>query len=157
MSSNPCVVCSAKKAHLLCDVCKSTVCKDCAVFLEESEFAFWEGRPDILKKATFCPYCYNKDVLPAIESFEEIYQRAKQMDIYTDKQTKETRLMSRKEKPIKVINGRDAETCLMRLAFLAAEKGFDTLIDVTTTQEKVRENNYQRSNWSIRGIPLKRN
>ena len=73
----------------------------------------------------------------------------KSVFVFFKTQSKETRMMSRKEIQVKVENCPDREETLMRLAFLAAFGGFNTLIDVELNSEKVRNSSsYQTSNWS---------
>ena len=62
--------------------------------------------------------------------------------------------MRRVEKPIKIIECDGREETLMRLAFLAAEKGYDTLVDVNIKSIKTGQNSYKKKMWSGSGIPI---
>lgn len=61
--------------------------------------------------------------------------------------------MSRKEAPIKIDNCDDREETLLRLAFVAAQKNFDGLVDVELASKKVRDGSYQTHKWSGSAVP----
>lgn len=61
--------------------------------------------------------------------------------------------MKRIEDPVVVNNCPDELETMMRLAFHAAEAGFNGLIDVEIINTKVRDGAYQTTTWSGSGIP----
>ena len=68
-------------------------------------------------------------------------------------QGKETRLISRKEKPYSVKDCADYNEAILRLAFFAVEAGFNSLLDVDLTSKKIIVAGYQSTVWSGTAVP----
>lgn len=152
-----CISCQKKvKAPVQCNKCSATVCKDCAVFIDPDDYIFFNSIPKILTKNTFCHVCFDREVDPLIQKYNDLMEQAKSMNIFMINQSKETRLMKRTEKPIRIEQAPDERELLLRLAFRAAELGFNTLIDVNVVSKKVRMGTYQTSIWSGQAIPVMR-
>ncbi len=105
-----------------------------------------------MSKGRYCGPCFEEKVNPEIEKYYETMRRAKQVNVFTKTQTKETRLVKRSEKPIRV-ECWDREEALLRLGFEAARAGFNGLVDVDVIYEKVRDHAYQTTRWIGVGIP----
>jgi hypothetical protein len=90
-------------------------------------------------------------------SYDETLQKARNILVYEKSQSKETRLMKRKTPPIAVQNCDDYDETVLRLAFLAAKAGFNAIIDVHVTSEKVRENSYQTTIFKGTAVPINLN
>lgn len=80
-------------------------------------------------------------------------KQAKDVQVFLNTQGKESRLIKRYEDPVLVTECRDHDETLLRLAFLAAEKGYNGLVDVAIVSKKIREGSYQKSVWQGSGIP----
>jgi hypothetical protein len=80
-------------------------------------------------------------------------EKARNILVFMKKQGKETRLIRRLEDPVRVLNCPDHDQTLMRLAFFAAQKNYNAIIDVDLVCEKVRTGSYQTLKWSGTGIP----
>ncbi|KYG70611.1 hypothetical protein AZI85_01350 [Bdellovibrio bacteriovorus] len=154
MENNVCCSCQKPKATLECGHCKSAVCKNCAQFLEKDTFSFLQVLSEELSHSTYCGACYDNHVAPQLADYSETMEEAKNVAVFFKTQTKETRLLKRKEKPFKVKDCPDREETLLRLAFLAAKAKFNGLIDVDIQSEKVLQGRYQSTKWSGTGIPV---
>lgn len=155
MSSDICAWCQKKKPTLQCGLCHVDLCKYCAQILDAEAFAYLAEKPEKLRHSVYCDGCYNKYVAEAFQNYQEIMEKARNVNVYLDNQGKETRLIRRIEKPLQIENCPDREIALMKLAFLAAEKGYETLVDVSVTYKKVGEGSYKKHNWQARGVPVK--
>ncbi len=114
-----------------------------------------EMLPDDLKNKTFCTNCYNQGVGERITEYFDVVEKAKKVNVFSKIQSKETRRIKRTQPPVKVDDCNDREEALLKLAFLAAEKGFDTLVDVDLKSKKVGEGKtYKKLVWSGVGIPV---
>lgn len=153
MTNLNCVTCGKSKNLLVCECCSTQVCKNCAHILSEEAFSFVSIKSDIMTKKIFCNPCYLSEVGPQLDLYENRLELAKDVNIYFSYQGKETRLMSRKEKSIQVLNCADREETLLRLAFMAVEKGFDTILDVQLVGEKQRMGSYQKTIYKAQGTP----
>lgn len=80
--------------------------------------------------------------------------RAENIIVFFKNQGKETRLIKRTEKPLRVTECDDREETLLRLAFLAAQNGFNGLIDVDIKAEKIFDHAYQTKNWTGIAMPV---
>ena len=156
MNLQICSGCSQTGAQLNCGLCQCTLCKSCVSFVDENEFFFSSTVTAELRAGVFCQTCYNTTVLDEIERYKKILTLAQAVDVFHKKQSKETRLLKRKEKPLSVVNCADEEEALLKLAFMAAEKGFSQMIDVDLQPKKVTINKYHTTVWSGSAIPIKK-
>ena len=124
--------------------------------MEADRFSHDPSVSEELTKEVYCPACYEGRVAPALHVYDEVMEKARQVAVYFKTQSKETRLMKRKQAPLSVEGCPDREEALMRLAFLAAKGGFGTLIDVDLIGDKVRQGAYQTSVWRGTGIPFRK-
>lgn len=143
-----CCVCQKPKANLQCGSCQEQVCKSCSQFLGEEDFSFLPEKERRFALGAYCTPCFDNEVGPALIEYNEILERARDVNVYMKNQSKETRLFRRTNEFLKVPSCDDREETLLRLAFLAARKGFNAIIDVDITSERVRHGGgYQSSNW----------
>ena len=155
MNSQICSSCQKNNATLACGICKESICKSCVHFVTEDKFKFSTLVPKEFKSSTFCQTCFVSKVEIEIEKYDELFEKAKTVDVFLKTQSKETRLIKRKEKPISVSDCPDYDEALLKLAFIAAEKGFSKLIDVDLISKKVTLNKYHTTVWSGSAIPVK--
>lgn len=154
MKSAICSSCRLPKANLTCECCQALQCKSCAQKLKKDSFSFLTTIPEELRHQIYCGSCFDQKVAPALADYEATLQRARNVNVFFKTQSEETRLMRRSEKPIKVSGCEDKEETLLRLAFLAAQAQFNTLIDVVISSEKVRMQAYQTTRWNGSAVPL---
>lgn len=154
MTESCCAICQKPKAPLTCGLCEVRLCKACAQVLSDDDFAFLKARPPELTHGVYCGPCFDGQVAEPLRQYHEILQKAQEVNVYTKDQTKETRLLKRTEKPLRVENCADERETLMRLAFLAAQAGFNSLIDVDITSKKVRQHAYQTTIYSGTAVPI---
>ncbi len=153
MEKSVCISCFKPKPTLQCGFCHSAVCKYCAQFVEEETFSFLPEVPNELTHSTYCPPCFNEKVEPELAAYKQTMLKAKQIDVYYKKQSKETRLIKRFVDPVKVEACSDRDETILRLAFLAAKENFNSIIDVQVSSVKVRMGSYQNLSWSGTAIP----
>jgi hypothetical protein len=154
MKTEICSSCRLPKAILNCEFCQALQCKSCSQQLKKDSFFFLSVIPVELSHHIYCGSCYEEKVAPALTHYTETLQRARNVNVFYKTQSEETRLMRRAEKPIKVSDCHDKDETLLRLAFLAAQGNFNSLIDVVITAEKVRMQAYQTTRWSGSAVPL---
>lgn len=139
------------KSALHCQTCSSALAKGDAEFVSEDTFAFLANPPSAL--GAYCYTCYEAVVRPQIERYEEQMERAKDVNVFFNTQGKESRFIRRTEKPVHVSDCVDRDEALLRLAFLAAGLGKNTLVDVELNSTKILHGKWQTSRWSGKGIP----
>lgn len=74
-------------------------------------------------------------------------EKAKQILVYSKKESKITRLMKRLDEPFEVKDCADEYEATMRLAFKAVQSNKNVLIDFELTHDKVRNGSYQKLIW----------
>jgi hypothetical protein len=153
MSKPICSSCLLPKGVLDCECCQAIQCKNCIQNLPKDSFSFLNPVPQELTHRKYCGRCYDEKVAPALQAYEECMVRAKNVNVFFKTQSEETRLMRRAEKPIRVMDCTDRDETILRLAFMAAEAKFNTLIDVEVTAEKLRNKGYQTTKWHGVGVP----
>lgn len=109
--------------------------------------------PKELDGSAFCLNCFAEKVVPAQDAYIETMNAAKEILVYTKSQGKETRLISRKEPPVRVDNCTDYDETILRLAFFATQAGYNAIIDVDIRSEKVKTNGYQSTRWFGVAVP----
>lgn len=154
MEKLSCCVCQKPKATLVCGECNESVCKNCAQFLEEGQGSFLPNPPAFLKQSTFCGPCFDLKVAPEIEAYEQTMEKAKNLPIFFNTDSKLTRNFKRKEKAFKVTDCNDRDETILRLAFLAVLGEFDALVDVDIKAEKIRNGSYQTTKYSGTAVPI---
>jgi hypothetical protein len=148
-----CCVCQKPKTTLVCGVCQQDVCKSCTVFTEPDQFSFLLKKPEHLNHSAFCSTCYTEKISPEVAKYEATMETAKNILVFEISQGKETRLIKRKEAKLVVEECPDRDETMLRLAFQAAEKGFNAIIDVDIKSKKVKEGKYQHTMYSGTAIP----
>ncbi len=154
MEAKECTVCCSNKTAIQCDICSCASCKHCCYFIDEDVFEFVSLLPEKLQNKAFCPNCYNENISEEMEYLKETMQKARDVDVYLKDQGTETRRIRRIQKPIHIKECADREETLMRLAFLAAQKGFDTIIGVDIQAKKVGKGTYKKMIWSGTAVPV---
>lgn len=101
----------------------------------------------------YCASCSNAVVAPARATYDEAMERARDVNVFMRSQSKESRFIRRLEKPLQVRDCVDREDAILRLAFLAARGGFNVLLDVDLTSEKVHMGGWQTSKWHAVAVP----
>ncbi len=79
--------------------------------------------------------------------------QAQEVMIFFVTQRRELPVLKKATKPAKVENCRDRDETILRLAFQAAEKSFNSVIEVDVTSQKVRNAGFQTSAWRGTGVP----
>lgn len=153
MSQPMCLICKKPKATTTCEICEEPLCKSCVQFLEPDTFTFLSELPDELSHDRYCEHCYASTVIPALDSYEEVMERAKQVFVYFTTQRAGIPLTGRSKAKVKVESCPDRDETILRLAFFAAEQKFNALIEVEVIAEKVRNAGYQKSKWRGVGEP----
>jgi hypothetical protein len=113
-----------------------------------------EVKPVELSHSHYCSACYTNVIDPALEEYNEIMERAKQMYFFFDEQKKPVPVTKRGKVRIFVKDCVDREEAIMRMAFIAAKQGFTALIEGNITSKKVRNEGYQKSIWSGEALPV---
>ena len=148
-----CFSCKNTKANLVCGTCQNAICKFCSVFLEDDAFSFMTNTSEDLHHKQYCNYCFMKIVRPVQQEYADIMKRAK-LIILLDKPSQRPLPIEKCGKTcLNVENCSDEAETALRLAFQAAEQGYNALIKVNIRYQKVRNYGYQKMVWRGTGFP----
>ena len=153
MTPQNCLSCRKPKATLACEVCQEPVCKDCVQFLEASTFSFLKTLPPELGHTYYCSFCYDSKVAPALENYLAIQEKARGVYVFFTTQRKAIPLIRKSKEVVKIAECADRDETVMRLAFFAAEGGYNAIIEVELICEKVRNHAWHTSRWQGTGLP----
>ena len=148
-----CVNCRKLNATLTCEQCSEPVCKKCVEILPEGTFKLMPTIPEPLSHIRYCGGCYAEQVEPEIAQYEETLENAKRVFVFF-KTRKKSLPITGKEKIREIVEScPDRDETILRLAFIAASKGYNAIIEVEALSKKIRNGAYQTSVWSGSGIP----
>ena len=153
MQNAECIACRKPKATLECEVCNEMVCKNCSQVLDKSTFSFMEEVPEILTHTLYCSGCFDHQVAPELDTYNEILSRAKDCFVFFTTQRKEIPLIRRSKVTFNVSANKDRDETILRLAFFAAKDNYNAITEVNVSASKVINEGYQTSVWKGSGIP----
>jgi len=153
-TNSGCTMCDKAKAPYQCGCCNDTLCKSCVQFMPDEAFQFVTNRAKEISHNYYCNPCFDLNVVPALAEYEEIAERARQIAVFDVTQGKETRFIKRLERPMVLETGVDAQDITIRLAYMAAEKNYNAIVDLDIKAIKVRDGSYQTTAYSGKAIPV---
>ncbi|MBY0554402.1 hypothetical protein K2P97_07730 [bacterium] len=153
MTSTNCATCGKSKAKLNCGICNDIICKSCTQFVDENTFSFFRYLQPDLRHTAYCVTCYDQKVAPTLANYTDLMDKAHDTIVFMKAQNKETHRIKRDEEVVKVVDCSDKDETILRLAFYAAQKGFNAIIDVEVTPKKVKNGNYQTTVYTGTAIP----
>jgi len=154
MEKKTCSSCDKNNTDLVCGLCEAPTCKTCATFVDEDSFDFFNMIPVSLQNKAFCQGCFANQVSTEIEALKVLLKKARQVNVYRKEQGTETRFIRRIQKPIRVMDCQDEQETLLRLAFLATQQGFSTLVDVEIQSRKIGEGRYKKYVFDGTAVPV---
>ncbi len=157
MKDQECVSCRKPKGIHQCQVCENMVCKNCTMRVAEGAFSFLRVIPPGVSHSVYCGACFDENVLPVQEEYEEIMERAKGAFIFFKSQRKEVPLLGKSKETHRIESCPDRDETILRLAFFAAQEGYNAVIETEVISEKIRNGSYQTSNWKGSGVPARVN
>lgn len=152
-TSPSCSHCRKPKATLSCGVCQEDLCKTCAEFLDAATFSFLPEIPASLGHTYYCPTCFSSEVEPKRAEYDEIMERAREVYIFFTTQRKPLPILMSSKQRVRVLTCEDRDETILRLAFLAAQQGYNGVIQTEVKSEKIRNQAYEKTAWSGSGLP----
>ena len=153
-STDVCKTCRKPKANFHCGLCSDSICKSCAQFLEEGAFSFLRKVPADFTHPTYCTNCFDDKISAPLNDYNQKLEEAREVYIFTKDQTKQTRLLKRKEEPYVVENCEDEQEALLRMSFWAVEAKFNALIDIQLSHKKIIVGSHKKTIWAATDIPI---
>ncbi len=148
-----CAACRRPKGQHECPLCQDHFCRNCVRFRVDSDFEFAHAVQENLSHSKVCMRCFDEQIAPELSRYEETLERAKQVIIITSAYRGHTPVTKKALTPVVVENCHDRDETILRLAYQAADQGFNGLIQTEVTAKKIRNHGHQKSEWNGRGLP----
>ncbi|HAR41684.1 MAG TPA: hypothetical protein DCS07_03505 [Bdellovibrionales bacterium] len=136
-----------------CGLCQEPVCKDCETFIEPSSFSFLKKTPEVLTHTHYCQSCYENSAKAALDAYNETMERAHDIYFFFNTQKRPPPIIKKARLSETVENCGDRDETILRLAFFAAQDGYNAIIEADITSTKVRNGKHQTTIWRGTGTP----
>ncbi len=141
-----------QEASLSCGLCEGFFCKNCIEFLSPETFSFMNVIPKYLTLGQYCLPCFADKIRPKILNYHQTMKRAKGILFLDKPRRKPVKILKKLNEPLLVKDCKDREETILRLAFKAAELGFNSVVKANVNYKKVRNAGYQKMMWQGTGI-----
>ena len=148
-----CASCESPKAAYTCGLCNSSICKSCRHYVDTHTFSFYVPVPDALLKADYCPTCFEREIVPEQARYDELMEKAKDVYYLSKAYPGYVRVLRRHTKRVVIAECDDRRETILRMAFQAAQMGFNAIIEAEVDSAKVRNHGHQSSVWSGSALP----
>ena len=81
-----CSTCSKNRVDFKCALCDQEICKSCTEFLAEDAFHYSDEKPFDMQKNHFCINCHIQKVLPELDAYEDLLNKAKNIRVFDKSQ-----------------------------------------------------------------------
>ena len=123
--------------------------------LIEGSFAYLAEIPEELTHLQYCYPCYSVKVEPALESYKQTMELARNVYFFFSTQRRPPPIVKKSRDKIKVSQCMDRDETILRLGFQAASQGYNAVVEAEVVSVKLRNEAYQKSVWSGVGYPAK--
>jgi len=121
--------------------------------VEGDTFKFFNPVPENLSLKQYCPNCHDQTIVPALDEYNAILERAREVHIFFTADPSPPRLLKRSKREIKIEDCADRDETILRLGFCAAQLKFNAVIYVSVTAKQIRNHAHQKSSWTGTGLP----
>jgi uncharacterized protein YbjQ (UPF0145 family) len=150
-----CSICQKPKAPKTCDLCEVAICKSCQETLSTDAFLYLAKIPPKLAHSSYCINCYEEEVLPALNEYNVMTEKAKDVYYLSKAYPGYIRVLQRHTKRVVVEDCDDRRETIIRLAFQAAEMGFNAIIEAEVESFKTRHHAHKSARWKGSAMPAK--
>jgi hypothetical protein len=149
-----CAVCKAPKAPKTCALCEASVCKKCIETLPSDAFELLPTIPPELSHSTYCVRCYDAHVAERMAAYQALAEKAEAVYFVTRDYNGYVHVIARHSARVAVEICEDRRVTILRMAYLAAELGFNAIIDAKVSSFAFNlEGGYQSSRWKGSALP----
>ena len=148
-----CETCRQPAATESCALCENVLCEDCVLGPPSGAFSLMPKTPTELTHRVYCRFCYDEKIEPELLKYEETRELAENVFIFFKTQRKEIPLIRKSKVTMKVEDCDDRDETILRLAFMAAEQGFNAVIETDVSHQKIRNHGHQTTRWHGTGLP----
>ena len=150
-----CSFCRQPRAIEVCEVCNEFTCSKCMIRHNPESLEALTSIPIELEAVDCCPRCYDAKVQPALDAYNEVLERAKAVGYWSKAYRGHVPVLEKGRIEVAVQDGKDREDVIYKLGYLAAEQGFNGLINGVVDSKKVRDHAYSKMVWSGKALPCR--
>lgn len=151
--STVCETCRKPEASVECPLCQNSICEDCVLAPAPGAFSLLPVIPKKLAHTKYCRFCFDEHVEPEFVKYQETLEKAENVFVFFTTQRKEIPLIRKVRDLLEVTDCPDRDETILRLAYMAAAKDFNAVIQVEVEHEKIRNHAFQKTRWKGRGFP----
>jgi hypothetical protein len=148
-----CARCNAEASLVECGLCQKSFCKKCRQSLDPTAFELLIKIPKDFSHAHYCIDCFDAKVAPFQAEYEENAAKAHEVYFLTKNYRGFVRITKRHTKRVEVRECDDRRLTILKMAYAAAELGFNAIIEAEVDDKKIRMNKYQSTAWSGSALP----
>ncbi len=152
-AQSTCISCLKPKTTHSCERCKGTLCRKCLQINPSNCFSYMTKIPADLSYHNYCPFCYDAVVAPALVDYEATLEKAKDVYFLTRNYPGYIPVVRKANKDVRVDACPDRREAILRMAFQAAEQGFNAIIDAEVEAYKTGGGRYFASLVRGRATP----
>jgi hypothetical protein len=153
-AAKTCAVCGGPKAPKTCGLCEASICKTCQEILGSEAFLYMNPIPENLRHVSYCVRCYDEQVAAPLAAYEAMADKARNVYFLTQDYKGYVRIMSRHKIRISIDDCDDRRETILKLAYRAAELGFNAIIQSRVESVCVNApGGYQSSRWKASALP----
>jgi len=149
-----CQTCRKPKAQHACSLCEADLCKKCVMAPPPGAFKLLKEVPEELAHIHYCQSCFQETVEPALQHYEDTVLLAREVFVFFTTQKARLPILKKAKDRVSIEGGDDRDETTLKLAYLAAEEGFNSIVECEIKCEKKRDaDGYQHSVWSGSAFP----
>jgi hypothetical protein len=154
-TATKCSICNAPKAPKNCSLCQASICKNCQIQLRSDAFLYRYPLPEKLSHLNYCARCYDEHVAAELAHYEVLAEQAKNVYFLTDSYLGYVRVLQSHTERISIPDCDDRREIILKMAYQAAELGYNALIKSRVESRSVNIDGYHSSRWKASALPAK--
>lgn len=131
-----------------CGLCHIPVCKDCEKLLADDAFLYAPVLPEGAGHSRYCIECFEQKIEPQLATYSETLELAKNITHVSVNYRRPLPTIKEANNDILVEDCVDRQEAILKLGFMAALGGYNSIIRTKVESKKIRNHAYQTSSWS---------
>jgi hypothetical protein len=153
METASCALCQNPKATKTCGLCQAQICKSCQELPPPHAFLYLRSIPEKLDHPSYCYKCFEEHVASELAAYEVMAEKAKNVYFLTQDYRGYVRVLRRHTTRVAVEDCDDRREIILKMAYMAAELGFNSIIQSKVECSSVYNHGYESSRWRASALP----
>ena len=152
-SAAACSSCRSPRLETHCKLCDAPLCRKCVLAPPQGAFFYLWPLPEELSHICYCQNCFQDKVEPALAHYETTLAQAREVFVFFTTQRKAIPVLKKAKEKISIDLQEDRDDTILKLAYLAADQGYNAIVECDLKSEKKRNEGYQHSVWKGSAFP----